>query len=56
MAAEKIVPLEKQSRKAQRRYYSARRNDWNGIAPVTRIVPNKKKQVPRKERFLPDED
>lgn len=38
----KITPLKKQSKKAQRRYHAAKRGDWHGVCPVTRVVPNKK--------------
>jgi len=37
-----FVPLDKQSKKAQREYHSKQRGTWNGISPVTRIVPNGK--------------
>ena len=30
------VPLEKQSKSAQRAFYSAQRGSWNGVNPVTR--------------------
>ena len=38
----KTTPLSKQSKKQQRAYYAARRGSWNGVNPVTRVVPNKK--------------
>ena len=38
----KMVPLCKQSKKLQRAYHAARRGSWNGVKPVTRVVPNKK--------------
>lgn len=37
-----FVPLRKQSKKKQREYNSARRGSWNGINPITRVVPNGK--------------
>ena len=37
-----FVPLEKQSKKAQRAYYARQRGSWYGISPVTRAVPNGK--------------
>ena len=40
---ETFVPLEKRSKKEQRAYYAKQRGSWNGINPVTRVVPNKKK-------------
>lgn len=39
---QKLVPLNKQSKKAQRAYHSKQRGSWYGLDPVTRIVPNKK--------------
>ena len=38
----KTIPLAKQSKKQQRAYHAARRGSWNGVNPVTRVVPNKK--------------
>ena len=38
----KMIPLNKQSKKAQRRYHAAKRGDWNGVSPVTRVIPSKK--------------
>ena len=38
----KTIPLKKQSKKQQRAYHAAQRGSWNGVNPVTRIVPNKK--------------
>lgn len=37
-----FVPLEKQSKKAQRAYYAKQRGSWYGVSPVTRSVPNGK--------------
>lgn len=38
----KVVPLKKQSKKAQRAYHARSRRDWNGVKPVTRVVKSKK--------------
>lgn len=38
----KTVPLEKQSKKEQKKFYTKKRMDWNGIKPVTRIAKSKK--------------
>lgn len=50
----KMVPLKKQSKNKQRQYYSSKRGSWNGLSPVTRIVPNKmvynRKRVKREDR------
>ena len=32
----------KQSKKQQRAFYAAKRGSWNGVNPVTRVVPSKK--------------
>ena len=36
------VPLAKMSKKAQREFHAKQRGSWNGINPVTRIVPSGK--------------
>jgi len=38
----KLTPLKKQSKRAQKEYHAKQRGSWNGLNPVTRIVPNKK--------------
>ena len=38
----KTIPLKKQSKKQQRAYHAAKRGSWNGVSPVTRVVPSKK--------------
>lgn len=38
-----MIPLEKQSKRAQKAYYSARRGSWNGVCPVTRKVESRKR-------------
>lgn len=37
-----VVPLHKQSKKAQKEYHAKQRGSWYGISPVTRIVPNRR--------------
>lgn len=39
---EQIVPLKKQSKKAQKLYHDKQRGSWNGLCPVTRINRNGK--------------
>ncbi len=58
----KNVSLEKQSKKAQREYYSKRRRTWGTLNPVTRSVPSgkaynrkKAKQKMRKTSFRSDD-
>jgi len=36
------VPLDKLSKRKQREYHAARRKDWGGFCPVTRMPPNPK--------------
>ena len=36
------VPLNKQSKRAQRAYHAARRGSWYGLSPVTRVTPSRK--------------
>ena len=38
----KLIPLNKQSKKEQKKYYARSRRDWNGLKPTTRVVKNKK--------------
>lgn len=38
----KVIPLKKQSKKNQRKYYAKQRGTWNGVDPTTRIVKSKK--------------
>jgi len=39
---DKFIPLSKQSKAAQKKFYSAQRGSWHGLSPVTRSVPNGK--------------
>lgn len=39
---EKFVPVEKRSKKEQKIYYAKQRGSWNGVNPVTKVVPSKK--------------
>ena len=38
----KLVPLNKQSKKVQKKYHARNRNGWNGVNPTTRVVKSKK--------------
>lgn len=55
-----LVPLRKQSKKKQREYYSARRGSWNGVNPITRVVPNGKaydrNRAKRSSKLYSDQD
>lgn len=37
-----VVPLEKRSKKERKAYYAKQRGSWNGVNPVTKVIPNKK--------------
>ena len=36
----KVIPIAKRSKSKQREYYASKRGSWNGVSPVTRIVPS----------------
>ena len=38
----KYVPLEKMSKRAKKEYYEKQRATWNGLSPISRVVPNKR--------------
>ena len=38
----KMIPLEKQSKREQRKFHADKRGSWNGIKPTTRIVKAEK--------------
>ena len=38
-----LVPLNKRSKKAQRKYHAKQRGSWYGLSPITRTVPSGKK-------------
>ena len=38
----KVTPIAKQSKSKQREYYTSKRGSWNGVSPVTRIVPSRR--------------
>ena len=56
-----MTPLSKMSKKRQKAFHAQQRGSWNGLSPVTRVVPNKKaydrnraRQAFRREK-LPEE-
>ncbi len=51
---EKFIPYEKLSKKEQKKLNSAKRNDWKGLNPVTRIADSKSKKYSRKEKHKKD--
>ena len=55
--AEQFVPLEKRSKTEQKAYHAQQRGSWNGVNPVTRVVPNKKgydRKRAKARRYDPD--
>lgn len=38
----KLIPLNKQSKKEQKKYHARSRRDWNGLKPTTRVIKSKK--------------
>ena len=38
----KVIDLKKQSKKAPKAFYASQRGSWNGLNPITRVVPNGK--------------
>ena len=57
----RMTPLSKMSKKRQKAFHAQQRGSWNGLSPVTRVVPNKKaydrnraRQALRREK-LPEE-
>ena len=36
------VPLMKQSKRAKKEYYASHRGSWNGVVPVTKVIPDKR--------------
>ena len=52
---QKLIPLEKMQKKKKRAYYAEKRGSWNGLSPVTRIVPNGKAYKRVRGKNWPDE-
>ena len=46
----KMIPLAKQSKKKQKQYHAQRRGSWNGLSPVTRAEPDRKKYDRNREK------
>ena len=45
-----FIPLKKQSKRARKEFYEARRGSWEGMNPVTRTVPSKKVYDRKKQK------
>lgn len=46
--SKKFVPYEKMSKKERKKLDSAKRRDWNGVNPVTRVLDKNSKKYSRK--------
>ena len=46
----KMIPLAKQSKKKQKQYHAQQRGTWNGVSPVTRVSPDRKKYDRSREK------
>ena len=46
------MPFEKLQKKEQRRIYAEQRSGWNGVNPVTKIVPNKKQYNRKRDKAI----
>ena len=46
----KMIPLAKQSKKKQKQYHAQKRGTWDGVSPVTRVAPDKKKYDRNREK------
>lgn len=44
-----MTELKKQSKKAQKAYHAKQRGSWNGVSPVSRVVPDKKHSYNRQK-------
>ena len=51
---QKYVPIEKQSKRAQKAFHATQRKDWGGRRPVTQVVPNAKAYNRKKSKFRHD--
>lgn len=45
-----FVSIEKRSKKEQRAWYAKQRGTWNGVKPITRVTPDKKKYNRKREK------
>lgn len=48
---EKFVSYDKMSKKEQKKLNAEKRRDWNGLNPVTRVVPDNKRAYKRKSKY-----
>ena len=52
---DKFVPYDKMSKKEQKKVNGEKRRDWNGIDPVTKVVPESKQVYKRKPKHQKDD-
>ena len=52
---DKFVPYDKMSKKEQKKINDEKRRDWNGMNPVTKVVPESKKVYKRKPKHQNDD-
>lgn len=38
----RLIPLNKQSKRAQRAFHAKQRGSWNGLCPITKCVESRK--------------
>lgn len=48
---EKFISYDKLSKKEKKKLNSAKRRDWQGLNPVTRVADNNKKIYKRKPKY-----
>ena len=46
----KVTPVKKMSKKKQKAYHARQRGSWNGVSPVTRVAPDRKKYDRNREK------
>ena len=46
----RFIPLEKQSKKAQRKHFAKQRGSWNGVNPASKVILSGKVYNRKKRR------
>ncbi len=52
---QKFIPFEKLSKKEKKKINAEKRNNWKGLNPSTRVVPNKKAYSRKRKDYLTEE-
>ena len=47
-----FVPVEKMSKRMRKAYYAEKRGDWNGVNPVTKVIPDKRRRNEKNKQAL----